>query len=185
MEAIEIFQHTKIGATVVHVVSVVLGMGSALVSDLLFTFFSKDKKLNKTELKTLEILAQAVLYSLVAIIVSGGFIFLSDIEKYSTSAKFLSKMTIVGILLLNGILLNKFAWSHLLDKNFFTSKKASLARKLAFAFGAVSVISWISACVLGILDSLDMSYAGIMSIYLGITAFSVVVSLLVEKKEFN
>jgi hypothetical protein len=185
VEISEFFQYIKIPAVVVHVIAVILGMGSALVSDLLFSFFSKDKKLNNTELSTLSILANLVFYSLPLIVLSGMAIFFSDIEKYANSAKFLAKMSMLVILLVNGYVLNKYIWPHLLDKNFFTLKKEKNVRRLAFACGAVSVISWLSVCTLGILDSLPMSYFLIISIYLLVIIFGVTVSLLVEKREFN
>ncbi len=185
MELVEFFQNIKTPATVVHVISVILGMGAALMSDVLFSFFSKDKKLNKTEIFTLSILAKAVLYGLVLIIFSGIIIFFSDVEKYISSAKFLAKMTILIILVLNGYLLNKYVWPHLLQKGFFTNKKERGLRKLSFICGAISVISWLSVCTLGVIDTLSISYTLLLSIYIAITLFGVAVSLLVEKKEFN
>jgi hypothetical protein len=59
MESIELFfGKYKIPLTVLHVLSVVLGMGAALVSDFLFNFYTKDKALSKTEISTLHILYQ-------------------------------------------------------------------------------------------------------------------------------
>ena len=185
MEVIEFFQYIKIPATVAHVISVVFGMGGALVSDVLFSFFSKDKKLNTTEISTLSILRNVVFYSLILIALSGAIIFLSDIVQYANSAKFLAKMSILLVLLINGYVLNKYIWPHLLNKNFFTLKKERNIRKLAFVCGAVSVISWLSVCTLGILDSLSISYGLIIFIYLCIIFFGTIISLLVEKKEFN
>ena len=185
MEFSEFFQNIKIPITILHILSVVLGMGSALVSDLLFSFFSKDKKLNKTELATLSILSKVVFYSLFVIVGSGLALFLANIERYLYSPKFLAKMSVLAILLINGYLLNKYVWPHLLNKNFFTLKKEHNIRRLAFACGAVSVISWISVLTLGVLNSLPMSYLAIMSAYLLIILFGVTVSLWVEKRELD
>ena len=185
MEIFEFLQTIKIPVTIVHVIGVVFGMGGALVSDVLFSFFSKDKELNQTEISTLSLLSSLVLYSLIIITVSGIFIFLSDTTKYLNSAKFLAKMSILVILLINGYVLNKTVWPHLLNKNFFTEEKEKSTRKLAFACGAVSVISWLSVCTLGILDNLNMSYLLIISLYIVILLFGIIVSLFVEKNEFN
>ena len=68
METIEFFQYIKTPATVVHVVSVVVGMGAALVSDVFFSFFSADKKLNKTEINVLSLLSKIVSYALVVMV---------------------------------------------------------------------------------------------------------------------
>lgn len=185
METIEFFQEIKIPATVVHVMGVVFGMGGALTSDVLFSFFSKDKKLNKTEISTLSILAKLVLWSLIIISVSGIAIFLSDVEKYLQSHKFLAKMSILVVLLLNGYILNRYVWPHLLHNKFFKAKKERNVRKLAFACGAVSVISWVSVCALGVLDNLSTSYKLITSIYLLVTLLGIGVSLVIEKKELD
>jgi len=111
----EIFSTIVPASTVVHVLAVVIGMGAALSADLLFHFFSKDKHFSFVELRTLGILSKTVWYSIIIIIVSGIFLFLSDTEKYLDSSKFLAKMTIMGILLINGDLkwTNKFGFHYL------------------------------------------------------------------------
>jgi len=185
MEVAEFFQTVKTPATILHVVSVVFGMGGALVSDLLFSFFSKDKNLNKTELATLSLLAKMVFWSLWLIVLSGLMIFLSDTDYYLNSHKFLAKMTILLILILNGYVLNTYVWPHLLKKKFFTAKGERGIRKVAFVCGAISVISWLSVLALGILDSLLMSYLSIIYIYLMIVIVGGFVAIIVERKELN
>ena len=185
MEFTEFFQTIKAPATILHVISVIFGMGAALMSDILFSFFSKDKKLNKTEIFTLSVLANVVLYSLVIIIVSGVLLFFSDIPRYMSSPKFLAKITILCILIVNGYVLNTYVWPHLLKKGFFVLTKERNLRKLAFVSGAVSVISWIAVCALGVLDSLPMSYLFILSVYCVVIISGSVVALFVERREFN
>jgi len=185
MDAIEFFQSIKTPATILHVLGVVLGMGGALVSDMLFSFFSKDKNLNKTELKTLSILSKLILYSLILISFSGLVILLSNPQGYLTSAKFMAKMSVLAVLILNGYLLNKYIWPHLLDRGFFTLKKERNIRRMAFVLGAVSVISWLSVFVLGMLDSLNMGYRLIISIYTLTILCGSAVALLIEKRELN
>ncbi len=185
METIDIFQYIKNPAIVVHVLSVVLGMGAALVSDILFNFFSKDKKLNETEISTLSILKNIVFYGLILIVLSGGVIFLSDVEKYASSEKFLAKMSILLVLLVNGYILNKYVWPRMLREEFFTSVAERNTRRVAFACGAVSVISWVAVCTLGVLNRLAMSYQFIIASYLAIIAFGVFVALIIERKELN
>ncbi len=180
----EFFQEIKIFSTIVHVISVVLGMGSALVSDLLFSFFSKDKKLNSTEIKTLSFLSRVVLLGLIVISISGIFIFLSDSGKYMASDKFLAKMSILLVLLLNGLFLNKIIWPHLMEKNFFQSVKNKI-RTYAFACGAISVTSWLAVCTLGVLEKIKFSYIETMVVYLGVLAFAILIALIIEKLEFR
>ncbi len=185
MEFIEILKEIKVPVTIIHVVSVVIGMGAALMSDVLFSFFSKDKKLNKTEIFTLEILSKVVFYTLFIICISGILIFLTDIGKYSNSTKFLSKMSILFLLILNGYVLNTYIWPHLLGKKFFILKKEKSVRRLAFVCGSISIISWLSVLGLGVLDSLAINYLTLMGTYLLAITLGSIVSLVVEKFEFE
>lgn len=185
MEAINFFSEIKVPATIVHVLSVVIGMGSALLSDILFNFYAKDKRLNKTERTTLEILSKVVWVSLAFIVVSGIVIFLSDTDKYIASTKFMAKMTILCVLVLNGYILQLYTWKHLLRPEFFTAKREAGARKVSFVGGAVSVISWLSVCLLGVLDSLPMSYLYIVGIYVGVILMGIFVALYLEDREFE
>lgn len=181
----ELFVDFKPVATVLHVLSVVFAMGGALTSDLLFTFYSKDRKLSKSELFTLHVLSHVVWYGLVFVFLSGAMLFASDIPKYLASDKFLSKMTILLVLCLNGFFLHRVVWPHVIKRNFFTMKKEAPIRKLAFACGAISVTSWLSVCALGVLDKVNMDYVKIMSLYIGVLMIAVPVALLIEDKELE
>ena len=185
IEITEFFQSVKVPMTIMHVLAVVFGMGAALTSDALFSFFGKDKNLNKTELKTLEILSTLVLYGLVVIAISGLALFLSDPIQYLNSAKFLAKMSILVVLLLNGYLLNAYVWPHLLKKKFFTARSERSVRRLAFALGSISVISWVAVCVLGLLKDVPMNYGSIMGVYFIILSLGTLVALGVENRELN
>lgn len=185
MDIQEIFQFIKVPMTIAHVLSVVLGMGAALVSDALFSFYSKDRELNDTEISTLSILSKIVFYGLILIALSGVGLFLSDIEKYTNSVKFLAKMSILSILLVNGYFLNRIVWPHLLSRNFFVADEERGVRRLAFACGAVSVVSWLAICALGVMDSIKYDYLMVMLAYAGITIFAILVALIMERIELN
>ncbi len=185
MEILDIFQLIKVPMTIAHVLSVVLGMGAALVSDALFSFYSKDKKLNETEIYTLSILSKIVFYGLILITITGTCIFLSDIEKYINSTKFLIKMSILLVLLVNGYFLNKIVWPHLINDNFFVADDKRNIRRLAFACGAISVISWLAICSLGVIDSIKYNYPTVMFAYIIFTILGILFALVVERFEFN
>ena len=185
MESIQFFADNKIIFVVLHVLSVVMGMGSALISDLLFNFYSKDKHLNDGEIKTLKFLGNAVWVSLVFIILSGLAIFFSDPYKYEHSQKFISKMTIMALLLLNGLFLHVFVAPHFEDKGLLKFKNKRPVRQIAFACGAVSLLSWTVVCVLGTLKSIPIHASNFLMIYLGFVFLAVIFSLFVEKITFS
>lgn len=184
-ETILFFTDNKPIFTVMHVLSVIFGMGAALVSDLLFNFYTKDKELSNTELGTLSILSKIVITSLPIIILSGIGIFFSNIEKYIHSAKFLVKMTVLLILLINGFILDKYVWSHLLKKKFFISPREKKFRQISFVCGTISIVSWLFVCTLGVLDSVSISYTILLEIYLVLIAGGIPVALFIENREFE
>ncbi len=179
LEFAEFFTEIKPLSTIVHVFGAVCAMGAALVSDALFTFYAADRKLSRMEVRTLAILSRIVWYGLFIIAVSGVAIFLSDPTRYLLSAKFLVKMTITAILVINGAVLGSFVSPHLMHKGFLTARRESSVRYVAFACGAISVISWISVLSLGILDSVRSSYGALMGAYAAILSIGIVSSLIV------
>jgi hypothetical protein len=174
--------------TVGHVLTVISGMGAAIMADILFSFYAKNKKLSRMELNTLDILAKIVKLSLYVIVLTGIALFLSDIQNYAVSAKFLSKMSILAILIVNGFVLNAHVWPHLQGKgssNFFTSRKEKNTRQLAFVSGAISVVSWIATASLGVTDSLSYTYQAVMGLYFAFMLVAIAISLMVENFELE
>ena len=184
MELVEFFQSIKTPMTVVHVISVVFGMGAAFMTDVLFTFYGKDKKLSLTEIKTLRVLSHIVWWGLIIIALSGLGIFLSDITKYTHSVKFIAKMSILGILILNGHILHTYIWHHVLKQQFLGPARSPI-RKIAFVCGAVSMISWVSVCTLGVLDTVSFSYNTIMIWYGVLLLFGSIIALFIEQSVFE
>lgn len=161
LEVINFFEEYKQASVMTHVFFVILGMGSALASDVLFNVYIKDKKINPTENNTLEVLSRIIWISLWFIVLSGIAIFLSDISAYSMSSKFLLKMTIVGFIIINGYLFARITHGSLSKLNFSdvnSHHKYVKVRRLSFAFGAVSLVSWLSAFVLGGIKNIPVSF---------------------------
>lgn len=187
MNLLSIFEFISPFSVAIHVLSVVCGMGAALIADLLFSFYSKDRSFSRMEINTLEILSRIVKIALYAIVISGILVFLSDVEKYIVSAKFLAKMTILVALVLNGYILNTYVWSHILargSKSFFAPNEKAV-RQVAFVGGAISVVSWITLFMLGTLESVPYTYATILSLYASAVFLGAGVALMVEAFEFE
>ncbi|MEN9852503.1 MAG: hypothetical protein RI996_446 [Candidatus Parcubacteria bacterium] len=178
----ELFAEYKQLFTIFHVAAVVVGMGAAINTDILFTFFGINKKLSHSEVRTIRFLSTIVTYALGAILLTGLSLFLSDTTKYLASAKFLTKMSIVLVLCLNGYLLHCYVFKHIGDKDFLTAKREYNIRRVAFALGAVSFVSWFSAMSLGVLDKIHISYPLAFSVYLIFVGVAVVVSQYIVKK---
>lgn len=178
---------------IVHVFAVVVGMGGALISDVLFNKYLSDGKINPTENSTLFTLTRIIWMSLGLIILSGFCMFLSDPLKYSESAKFLIKMIVVATLTLNGILFWKITHRGLRKINFrdnnFQHKYVRI-RKFSFAFGGISIVSWLSAFVLGSIKSIPIHLHQALFIYIGLLLIGIICSQILEyyivhKKKLN
>jgi len=182
-DTIQIFSEYKHFSVLVHVFSVIVGMGTALISDILFNFYIKDKKINPTENNTLKLLSTVIWISLAVIVLSGLAIFLSDPFTYAHSAKFLAKMSIVLVIILNGLLFWKITHKTLKKINFTDTNsrhKYVRVRKMSFAFGAVSMVSWLVAFGLASIPTIPVSYPVVMGIYAVVVVGALVSSQIVE-----
>ncbi len=182
-ETINIFAEYKNVSIILHVFSVIVGMGAAVVSDILFNIYIKDKKIDISENKTLNILSSIIWVSLGFILLSGIFIFFSDTVKYMNSPKFLLKMVIVGFVIINGYAFQRIVHPAIRKINFNdtnSNHKYVKVRKLAFMFGAISVTSWMSAFVLGSIPRIPVSFFMGLAFYLVLCLCAIVASQFVE-----
>ena len=180
---IQFFSEYKQFFTIAHVFFVIMGMGAAMVSDVLFNVYIKNKKINPTENKTLEVLSRIIWISLGLIVLSGMALFFSNPGFYMQSAKFLVKMSIVLVIILNGFLFWKITHASLKEINFTdtnSNHKYVRIRKLSFAFGAVSLVSWLSVFLLGSIRSIQLSFSYAILLYVIIIIFVILGSQIVE-----
>lgn len=152
-----------------HILGVALGLGGAIASDSMFLKALKDLKISKTEMSFMQIGSAMVWLGLIILIASGSLLFALSPDKYINSEKFLAKMTVVLVILLNGIFLHlnliprlkRHIEGHLLSSDEFMRKRLFL-----FTSGAVSLVSWLSALTLGALHKVPWSYGDIMTVYI-------------------
>ncbi|MBP6858353.1 MAG: hypothetical protein KBC33_00800 [Candidatus Pacebacteria bacterium] len=185
MEISELFFSLKPYIVAVHAASAIAGMGAALTSDIMFSFYSRDRIFDEREQRVFENLSRIIWISLIAIIITGAALFLSDPVVYSASTKFLVKMTIVLALTLNGIVLSRWIQPHIAQEGFLTSSTQRHARRIAFACGAISLTSWSLAFILGMIDSIPLSYTGAIISYLGLIGIAAFCAILIEHHSFE
>jgi hypothetical protein len=184
-ETIEFFGNYKHISVIIHVLSIIDGMGAALISDILFNLYIKDRKIKPHEDSTLNTLSNIVWFSIFFIVMSGLALFLSDPVKYIESTKFLVKMTVVGAVIINGYLFQVFVHPALRKIDFTDTNmhhKYVKIRKMSFAFGAISLASWLSAFVLGMLGHIPLSYLEAITGYIAICFGGILVSQILDYK---
>ncbi len=170
-----IAQNLKAITLFIHALSAGVGMGLILVVDYLFHKFLKDKRIDKREKEILDYLSDFIWLVLGLIVVSGFFIYFSDMEKYHNSVKFQFKMIVVLILIINGFLMNFFVSPKLIHLDL--EKLPSYKEKAVIIMGAISLISWFSAFTLGRIPYLSFSLVNLLIFYFFILILSSILSL--------
>lgn len=182
------FLELKSVFVIVHLLGMVLGMGAAVMTDIMFMKSSRDKLLDEKEVSFINLGSRTVWIGLLVIIISGASLFALNPERYLESDKFLAKMAVVAVLAVNG---GFFHFKHLpfLRTQIGQTLNLSAAFKQKsyglFISGAVSSVSWISALMLGSLRNLPYSFSAIMSAYIGVLIIGILSSLLVRKFFLN
>lgn len=169
-----------------HVLFMAVGIGGATITDVLFFKFLRDHAISKQELSVMNTMSQVIWMALGGIVATGMMLFLPNAESFLASDRFLGKMTVVSVIIINGVLLNFWVAPKMI--NIFPIKGKALGpglrrlRKFAFALGGVSIISWYSAFILGSLRTFNFSYEIIMGVYLSLLCIAVVGSQVSENK---
>ena len=151
-----------------HLLGVVVSMGGAFTSDAIFFSSIRDEKVSNTEVRFLKLGGRMVWIGLALIVISGLLLFATDTERYLDSAKFLAKMTIVAVLILNGLV---FHLVHIprfhrhANQHFPSSDEFMRAIPSLLLSGVISTTSWLSAFTLGMWRGMPYSYIEIMSVY--------------------
>lgn len=172
-----------------HILGVILGMGGATITDILFFNFLRDYTISKKEAEVMRIISNLIMIALGILIMTGIALFLSDVARYSASAPFLAKTLIVGIISVNGIIMHKFIAPHMVKLSFIRhpfSAQHSIhkLRKISFGMGAISFVSWYSVFFIAMLKSYipaTASLAEILMVYGAILFPAVLVSQIMHR----
>lgn len=170
-----------------HLFGVAIGAGAAYMSDVVFLTSAKNKVFSGTEIRILTVAGKVVWAGLGLLILSGLLMFLETPEILLASSKFMAKMTIVGIIIANGIifhtkhipLIKRMKGQTLSESEEFRKKGPAL-----IASGAVSIVSWSCTIILGSLRGVPFSYVTLLGVYLSLVLVAIGAGVLMERKLF-
>jgi len=168
-----------------HLLGFALGLGGATISDIFFFKFLKDLRISEREATTLRTISQVVWFGLGLLVVSGIGLILTDPVAYFSSTKFLAKMFIVFVITVNGAFLNLYITPLLVsisfgDKHKHIPGELHHERGLAYAGGAISMVSWYLAFTLGLIKWLPYSFWSLVVAYFVLLISAVAASQIVE-----
>lgn len=173
------FIDAKIIYIILHLIGVILGAGGAYVSGFLFLQIIKDRNIEKSEVDIVRTTSNIVSAGIVILVISGALLFALDVPGYLASTKFLAKMSVVAIIIINGIFYHFYHFPKLVQaqtKVFKVREHTSI-----FISGAVSLVSWTVALILGSLHAVPYSYLMIMLFYVGLLILGVISSLALQR----
>lgn len=173
---------------IIHLVGIALGLGGATFTDVFFFKFLRDLKISRDEAAILRTISQVIWFGLAVLILSGIGLYLGDVAGYNQSSKFLMKMVVVAVILVNGAFLNLKITPHLIHISFgddpMKSPKQELRRerRVAFALGGVSFVSWYSALILGAVKTVPWSLPVLLTIYGAVLVVAIIGSQVMERQ---
>lgn len=173
---------------ILHLFFVALGLGAATLADVFFFRFLKDGRISEFEAGVLSTLSEVIWLALGFVILTGFALFLPHAPELLALPKFLAKLTVVGVIVVNGAFLNLFIAPKLVKISFaqpHQHKEGELgrARRMAFALGPISVVSWYGAFVLGALpQDMVVSLGELLKIYLLVLVAAVTIGQFVENR---
>lgn len=174
--------------TIIHVFGAILGAGGAFASDAMFFKTIKDGVIEKTELDFMKLGSKLVWAGVFVLVISGILLFMTDPSRYLNSPKFMVKITIVAIIILNGIIFHLIHLPHIGKHiGLKINESPSFIKKSSFllASGALSMVSWVSTVILGMLRQVPYSYLEILSVYLVLVILAVTISILGKNTILN
>ena len=160
----------------VHLLGLVLGLGGALILDVMIFHFLNNFKISTREAVIMHLLSQMIVLGLILLFVSGVAITFTDLDGYLENPRFLMKMTVVGIIALNGAVLNLYVAPQMELISLREEDRESNQKlvRVSFIVGAISAISWLTAFFLAMLEILEtFSYIALLLAYLLLLAIAV------------
>ncbi|MDP3727701.1 MAG: vitamin K epoxide reductase family protein [bacterium] len=182
----EFFTEVRTPILIFHGLAAAVGVGAATVTDVLFFKFLKDLRISAEESSILASVSQVIWLALAVLIMTGLALWLPDAERLGESSKFLVKMIVVGVIIVNGLFLNLGIAPKLIhisfgERHIHIPGELRHIRRLAFALGAISLTSWYSAFILGSLRSVAISFWPLLGLYIAVVAVAITISQIADR----
>ena len=162
-----------------HLLAACVSIGTLLLQDLAL-WRSRYRVLTQDEINSLRNTANIVFIALVVLWATGsGLVTMGYFEnpEFFSNQKIWAKISVVIILSLNGVFLHFYSFPKIVG-NKAILQLPSADQKWIGCSGALSTVSWLFACYLGIARTWNYSvdYSSIMLLYAGLVFFAFIVA---------
>jgi uncharacterized membrane protein len=153
-----------------HAIAAAIGVGAVTITDVFFFRFLKDYRISHDEAATMQVLSNVIWFALGLLVLTGIGLFVPNAVELLATPKFLIKQLLVLVLIGNGIMLNLVIHPRLVHISFGEAKvdhpgEMHHLRRLAYASGGISIVTWYSVFILGSLRNIPLSFGQLFSIY--------------------
>jgi hypothetical protein len=146
--------------------------------------FLSDYEISESESEVLETLSQIIWFALGIIVLTSIALFLSHVPIFALSTRFIIESAVIGVIIGNVTLLNLFVAPKLIMIAFGESIRSDqnmyYLRKFAFAFSAISLVSWVVLFLVSVLQPVQYSLQIFLILYGLIIICSVMLSQVLE-----
>lgn len=168
-----------------HIFGTALGAGAAFTGDIIFLTSVRNKLLSENTLHIMQITSRIIWVGLLILLLSGIGLVSERPEIFLNSQKFWAKMSIIGVIITNGLVFHFLHFPILrmgINKKFTATNMIIKNRTILVLSGAISVLSWTMTIILGVLGRTPFSYLQFLGVYCVLLLFSCAVALMMRKR---
>ncbi|MDQ3192076.1 MAG: hypothetical protein M3Q58_10820 [Bacteroidota bacterium] len=181
---VDLLRETREYNLTIHLFGLVLGLGGTLVVDIMFTHFLRNYRISARESVIMHLISQMIILGLILLLISGLTLVLPFHDTFLNSSRFLMKMTVVLVIILNGIALNLYLTPQLKKISLIEGEKGreENLKRISFALGGISIVSWLSAFLLAMLkETFTLPYITLLIGYLFLMLIAIAGSQMAKK----
>jgi hypothetical protein len=140
----------------IHLLGLAMGLGGTLVVDIMFTHFMRNYAISARESVIMHLISQMIIFGIFLLILSGVALYLPAAESFNENPRFIMKMIVVLIVIINGGVLNLYLTPKMKKISLVDEEKHryETLTRISFALGAISIVSWLAAFLLALLKDL-------------------------------
>ncbi|MCM4158564.1 hypothetical protein FHG64_13345 [Antarcticibacterium flavum] len=152
----EFLEETREYNLTIHLLGLAMGLGGTLVVDIMFTHFMRNYSISARESVIMHLISQMIIFGIFLLILSGLALYLPAAESFNENPRFIMKMIVVLIVIINGGILNLYLTPKMKKISLVDEEKNRYEKltRISFALGAISIVSWLSAFFLAMLKDL-------------------------------
>jgi len=168
--------------TVIHILFVIVAVGSVTVTDYLHLIGLRKKRLERQLKNIYPKLSDLINLALIMIFITGGYLIYLNPVLWASSL-FLTKLALVFVVTINGLILQKII-SPNLDLCVMKGRKYCSPKVLytSAISGSISIVTWYSIVVLALTKRIGYTVNQFLISYLIVLVIAIIFAIILERK---